>query len=129
MKPGIMRNVLLLILLILGVLTAACSGEDRSGEQPFAPTVQALSAEVMGDSCLLRGAVTASPNSSLRGVGFAYGNDTLRLTAVSDSCAALFQATTQPLQAGRYFAVAFAENGVGKTIGTDTIYFEIPAEE
>ena len=65
----------------------------------------------------------------LRGVGFAYGNDTLRLTAVSDTCTALFQATTQALQPGTYFAVAFAENGVGKTIGTDTIYFEIPAEE
>ena len=115
---------ILLLATLVSILTASC-GEDRSGEQPFAPTVQTLSAEVMGDSCLLRGAVTASPNSSLRGVGFAYGNDTLRLTAVSDSCAALFQATTQPLQAGRYFAVAFAENGVGKTIGTDTIYFEV----
>ena len=119
---------ILLLATLVSILTASC-GEDRSGEQPFAPTVETLSAEVMGDSCLLTGAVTSSPNSSLRGVGFAYGNDTLRLTAVSDSCAALFQATTQPLQAGRYFAVAFAENGVGKTIGTDTIYFEILAEE
>lgn len=109
------------------MLITACKGEDRSGEQPFAPTVQTLSAEVVGDSCLLTGAVTASPNSSLRGVGFAYGNDTLRLTAVSQECTELFQATTQPLQPGCYFAVAFAENGVGKTIGTDTIYFEIPS--
>lgn len=125
-----MRNALLLIIFIpLGVLTAACSGEDRSGEQPFAPTVQTLSAEVMGDSCLLRGAVTSSPNSSLRGVGFAYGNDTLRLTAVSTERTELFQAVTKPLHPGTYFAVAFAENGVGKTIGTDTIYFEIPSGE
>ena len=115
-----MRRYIIVILVAISTLTVACSGEDRSGEQPFAPTVETLSAEVMGDSCLLRGAVTASPNSSLRGVGFAYGNDT---------CTELFQATTRPLQAGRYFAVAFAENGVGKTIGTDTIYFEIPAED
>ena len=121
----IMKHFPSLVLLAIAAGAAAACGEDRSGEQPFAPTVQTLSAEVMGDSCLLRGAVTASPNSSLRGVGFAYGNDTLRLTAVSDSCAALFQATTQPLQTGRYYAVAFAENGVGKTIGTDTIYFEV----
>ena len=120
---------MIVILVAISTLTAACSGEDRSGEQPFAPTVETLSAEVMGDSCLLTGAVTSSPNSSLRGVGFAYGNDTLRLTAVSDTCTELFQATTQALQPGTYFAVAFAENGVGKTIGTDTLYFEIPAEE
>lgn len=124
-----MRRYIIVILVAISTLTAACSGEDRSGEQPFAPTVETLSAEVMGDSCLLTGAVTSSPNSSLRGVGFAYGNDTLRLTAVSDTCTELFQATTQALRSGTYFAVAFAENGVGKTIGTDTIYFEIPAEE
>lgn len=120
-------HIFLIIIVSLGMLITACKGEDRSGEQPFAPTVQTLSAEVVGDSCLLTGAVTASPNSSLRGVGFAYGNDTLRLTAVSQECTELFQATTQPLQPGYYFAVAFAENGVGKTIGTDTIYFEIPS--
>ena len=123
-----MRRYIIVILVAISTLIVACSGEDRSGEQPFAPTVETLSAEVMGDSCLLTGAVTSSPNSSLRGVGFAYGNDTLRLTAVSDTCTELFQATTQALQPGTYFAVAFAENGVGKTIGTDTIYFEIPAE-
>lgn len=124
-----MRRYIIAILVVISTLTVACSGEDRSGEQPFAPTVETLSAEVMGDSCLLRGAVTSSPNSSLRGVGFAYGNDTLRLTAVSDTCTELFQATTQALRPGIYFAVAFAENGVGKTIGTDTLYFEIFAEE
>ena len=128
MKPSIMRNVLLLILLILGVLTAACSGEDRSGEQPFAPTVQTLSAEVMGDSCLLRGAVTASPNSSLRGVGFAYGNDTLRLNVVADSARYEFEARTDTLRPGNYFAVAYAKNGVGTSFG-DTVRFSIRNEE
>ena len=45
-------------------LLVAC-GEDRSGEQPFAPTVESLSVVVEADSALLSGHVSASPNSTL----------------------------------------------------------------
>lgn len=103
----------------------ACSGEDRSGEQPFAPTVENRGALVTGDSCMLTGNVTASPNSSIRSCGFAYGNDTLRLQTNSAEVTMLFTATTRPLEPGTYYAVAFAENGVGRSYAPDTLYFEI----
>ena len=114
---------LALIALFLNSLTA-CNPVDRSGEQPFPPTVIAGEAEVVGDSCLLHGEVTASPNSNLLKCGFRYGNDTLRLEVLSAEPQPLFLATTKPLKAGRYYAVAFARNGVGES-SSDTIWFEI----
>lgn len=112
------------ILTVLPLVLSSC-GEDRSGEQPFAPTVESLTAEVVGDSALLTGAVTASPNSSLRACGFAYGNDTLRATCTAPEAAETFTAVTDSLGSGTYFAVAYAQNGVGTSYG-DTIYFTIP---
>lgn len=116
--------ILPLLLTAATALTAAC-GEDRSGEQPFAPTVESLSAEVVGDSARLTGTVTSSVNSTLTACGFEYGNDTLRLETAAPEPATTFTAVTDSLGGGDYYAVAYATNGVGKSYG-DTIYFTIP---
>lgn len=73
---------------------------------------------------MLTGAVKASPNSRLAECGFNYGNDTLRLEAKAPEPAELFAVETDGLEPGRYFAVAYARNGVGTSRG-DTLYFEI----
>lgn len=109
------------------LLFAACNPVDRSGEQPFAPTVKSVSAVVDGDSCLLTGCVLSSPNSEVRQRGFSYGNDTLRLEVLSEDVKDPFSAATRPLEPGRYFAVAFASNGIGVTYA-DTLLFEIPED-
>lgn len=111
-----------LFLLTAAVLTAC--GEDRSSEQPFAPTVLTLGAEADADSVVMTGAVTASPNSTLRTCGFAYGNDTLRLRTNVEEPSATFTATVDSLLPGDYYTVAFATNGVGTSYG-DTLYFTI----
>lgn len=108
---------------LLAQLFCAC-GEDRSGEQPFAPTVHTGIATQDGDSVWLTGNVSASPNSSLRECGFNYGNDTLQAKAVADSASASFTAHTDSLGKGSYYAVAYARNGVGTSHG-DTIYFTV----
>lgn len=107
-------------------LLVAC-GEDRSDEQPFAPTVETVAAEVTGDSARLTGAVIASPNSSLTECGFTYGNDTLTLEVVSPDTAFAFSAVTDSLGAGDYYAVAYATNGMGTSHG-DTLRFTIGQE-
>lgn len=108
--------------------TAACSGEDRAGEQPLEPTVATRGYTIVADSVVLRGEVLTSQNSRIRECGFYYGNDTLRVTLKADEAATLeaplFECTTQPLDAGRYYAVAYARNGMGPANG-DTIYFTI----
>lgn len=104
---------------------AACNPVDRSGEQPFAPTVKSVSAVVDGDCCLLTGCVLSSPNSEVRQRGFSYGNDTLRLEVLSQDAQDTFSAATRSLEPGCYFAVAFARNGIGVTYA-DTLLFEIP---
>lgn len=108
--------------LFLGI---SCHPVDRSDEQPFPPTVMTTGCEVQSDSCLLMGEVTASPNSDLKRCGFRYGNDTLRVDLSCEQPTLIFSATTRPLLPGRYYAVAYAANGVGLTIATDTIWFEI----
>lgn len=110
--------------LAIATLFASC-GEDRSGEQPFKPTVVTSDiATQVGDSVQLMGYVTASPNSSLKECGFTYGNDTLKATAQSDSALTTFTAFTDSLGKGTYYAVAYARNGVGTSHG-DTIWFEV----
>ncbi len=106
-------------------LSLASCGEDRSGEQPFAPTVESVGAEVLGDSARISGHVTSSLNSSLTECGVSYGNDTLRATAKAPAAAEYFSAVTDSLSAGLYFAVPYARNGVGISYG-DTLYFSIP---
>ncbi len=112
-----------LILIVLGSILASC-GEDRSGEQPFAPTVETGTAAQEGDSVLLTGSVSASPNSTLRQCGFDYGNDTLHLKTIATDAATTFSAFTDSLGRGEYYAVAFATNGVGTSHG-DTIRFVV----
>lgn len=106
----------------LSILLLSC-GEDRSGEQPFAPIVQTGTAEQVADSVLLTGAVTASPNSRLLECGFEYGNDTLRTKVIADTLTT-FSAFTDSLGKGNYYAVAYARNGVGTGHG-DTIHFSV----
>ena len=110
--------------LALGITFASC-GEDRSGEQPFKPTVVTANvATQVGDSVQLMGYVTASPNSSLKECGFTYGYDTLKATTQADSALTTFTAFTDSLGKGTYYAVAYARNGVGTSNG-DTIWFEV----
>ena len=124
----IMKHFPSLVLLAIAASAAAACGEDRSGEQPFAPTVQSVGVEVKQHTAVLTGAVLASPNSSLKECGFAYGNDTLRLNVVADSARYEFEARTDSLRPGNYFAVAYAKNGVGTSFG-DTVRFSIRNEE
>ena len=104
---------------------AACNPEDRSGERPLKPTVINKSYQIEADSCLLVGEVTSSYNSSLKGCGFYYGNDTLRAEVRSKEPLMSFAVHTHRLQPGTYYAVAFAQNGIGKTTAPDSIYFTI----
>lgn len=103
----------------------SCHPEDRSGEEPFAPTVQTLSATQVGDSFLLRGVVVRSPNSHVLERGFIYGNDTLKLTKTSEETTDTFSAYTKTLEQGKYYIVAYARNGVGTGTG-DTLRIEKP---
>lgn len=120
----IMKHFPSLALLAIAASAAAACGEDRSGEQPFAPTVQSVGVEVKQHTAVLTGAVLASPNSSLKECGFAYGNDTLRAKCTAAEPAATFTAETDSLGAGHYYAVPYASNGVGTTYA-DTLYFDI----
>ena len=120
----IMKHFPSLVLLAIAAGAAAACGEDRSGEQPFAPTVQSVGVEVKQHTAVLTGAVLASPNSSLKECGFAYGNDTLRAKCTAAEPAAIFTAETDSLGAGHYYAVPYASNGVGTTYA-DTLYFDI----
>lgn len=82
----------LLYILPSFILLSACNGVDRSGEQPFAPTVETLAAEAAGDGVLLNGRVIDSPNSDVLECGFLYGNDTLRVKLKSEEVSLLFSA-------------------------------------
>lgn len=107
------------------VAATACNPVDRSDEQPLAPEVRTIDAQVVADSCLMHGEVVSSHNSRVVRRGFNYGNDTLRLEVASADTTNLFGAVTQPLEPGLYFMVAFATNGIGTTRG-DTLYFVVP---
>ena len=120
----IMKHFPSFVLLAIAAGAAAACGEDRSGAQPFAPTVQSVGVEVKQHTAVLTGAVLASPNSSLKECGFAYGNDTLRAKCTAAEPAATFTAETDSLGAGHYYAVPYASNGVGTTYA-DTLYFDI----
>lgn len=118
-----MKHFYLYIIVLCAVVMSSC-GQDRSGEQPFAPTVQTGTAEQVGDSVNLVGSVILSPNSRVLERGFSYGNDTLRATVVSKDTVNIFSAYTDSLGKGEYFAVAYARNGVGIGYG-DTIRFVV----
>lgn len=129
-RPRRLLPALTLLAATAAGITSSCNPVDRSGEQPFAPTVETSSATTGGDSVKLVGRVLTSVNSDILSTGFAYGNavnDTLRKTVKSDSLlisAPSFAAVVDSLGAGDYYAVAFATNGVGTSYG-DTIHFTI----
>ncbi|EJX03401.1 hypothetical protein EVA_08486 [gut metagenome] len=124
-----MKRILTYLFPWIGVLMLlACNPEDRSSEQPFRPTLRTIGYEIDGDSCLLKGEVLSSPNSSLMECGFRYGNDTLRVTTQSIAPTLHFSAYTRSLQPGTYFFVAYADNKVGRSFAPDTLYFTIPEE-
>lgn len=120
-------RLFVLNLLIVALLFAftACSGEDRSGEQPFAPTVKTVSAENNGNSCTMTGVVTASPNSSLTECGFKYGYNMNNKTVKANEPSFNFSAIVDSLDTARYYVVAYAANGIGTSYG-DTIWIQIP---
>lgn len=102
----------------------ACSGEDRSDEQPRVPVVATLRAEAAGDSCVMAGQITESHRSSLRECGFVYGMpDSSAVKLVADS-AWTFSAVAGELGEGRYYCVAYARNGMGTATG-DTVWFTV----
>lgn len=111
------------IAIIVMLLVSAC-GQDRSGEQPFVPTVQTGVAAQVADSVQLTGSIITSLNSHVLERGFEYGNDTLRATVVSTDTTNVFAAFTDSLGKGSYYAVAYARNGVGVGHG-DTIRFVV----
>ena len=113
------------IVISVAAFAVSCSGEDRSGEQPFAPTVKTVSAIVSDSSCILSGVVTASPNSSLLKCGFNYGTMLVNKSVTASAPAFSFTAVADSLKSGHYYAVAYATNGVGTSYG-DTLWFEVP---
>lgn len=110
-------------LLLSSITLTACMGEDRSDEQPFAPTVELVGIHTDGPTAFMEGHVKESPNSSLLECGFHFGNDTMLVGILSDTDDHFF-AETDSLEAGTYFAVAYARNGIG-TSYSDTLRFEI----
>ena len=108
---------------MVALFVSAC-GQDRSGEQPFVPTVQTGVAAQVADSVQLTGSIITSPNSQVLERGFEYGNDTLRSSVVSTDTTNMFAAFTDSLGKGSYYAVAYARNGVGIGHG-DTIRFVV----
>lgn len=118
-----MKNIVFFLLVITTIM--ACHPEDRSGEQPFKPEVANGTYELLGDSCRLYGVILSSLNSDVLGCGFFYGNDTLRVQAIADSVSTTFSVVTQSLLPGDYYAIAFAENGMGRSTAPDTVLFTI----
>lgn len=133
-----MRNLYFLpVIICLTTLIVSC-GEDRSDEQPFAPTLSALTATQTADSTVTFSAqILSSKNSSITACGFIWGDSTDTYTHALDSLpavstsphitpsqAASFSATIDTLAPGTYFALAYATNGIGTT-RTDTIIFSV----
>lgn len=110
---------------LLPLLFLSCSGEDRAGEQPFAPTVTTVSATVNGNAVTLVGRVNSSVNSRLTAVGFKYtlGKETktVKVEPVTEN----FVATVDTLSSGSYSVTAYATNGIGTTEG-EKLTFVIP---
>ncbi|MBQ8099207.1 MAG: hypothetical protein IJ244_06755 [Bacteroidaceae bacterium] len=121
-------KVIRILLMGMVMLCAACSGEDRSGEQPFAPTVAMLDAYVEGLSVTLYGRVLASPNSSLSSCGFKYGNNEGVSTITCEKAEEFFRAQVDSLEPGRYFAAATATNKIGSS-QSDTLWFQVEADD
>ena len=120
-----MKSSFLTLFAAILLLFSACEGEDRSGEQPFPPTVVTAPVEVHGQEVTMPGIVTASPNSPVIRCGFYYGNDTLHTDTLLPEAAYDFSAVFHHLDAGSYYAYAFAVNYVDVSYG-DTVRFTVP---
>lgn len=115
--------MILAMAMVIG-LAASCEGEDRRGEQPFAPTVRTLPTVVGKHDVQMVGQILTSPNSKVIACGFHCGNDTLKLSLPAD-VASEFKLNVNTLEPGRYYVVAYATNGIGTSTG-DTLYFDMP---
>lgn len=115
-----------LFLLLIGTtwMLHSCSPEDRSGEQPFPPTVETLAPITQENTVMLQGDIKASPNSRITKRGFRYGNETLQNSIASTDSTDLFTATLDSLEPGTYHVAAYATNGVGTSHG-DTLQFVV----
>ena len=106
-------------------MMVGCSGEDRSGEVPYAPTVSTLFAVVKDSACTFTGRVDSSPNSDVTRCGFSFGlKGASGTTVLSADITPEFSAKADSLAEGTYYGVAFATNGIGTSYG-DTLYFNI----
>lgn len=114
-----------LLTLAAVLLTGACNPVDRSGEEPFAPTVRTVGCEAVADSFRLTGQVLLSPNSRVLERGFEYGNDTMKVTVEAYDTTDVFHGYTRVLEPGRYYFVAYARNGIGTSRG-DTLQIDVP---
>ena len=126
-NPNILplRHSICSLLFIVGLLLAACSGEDRSGEQPELPTVRTCDVIESDSGQVFTGMVLSSPNSSLKSCGFYYGNDTLEVTLTCEEAADTFSLTVDSLLSGTYYVEAWARNGMGTSVG-DAVIFSVP---
>lgn len=119
-----MKKQLFLAVLLAATL-AACTGEDRRGERPYAPTVENVAVSVSDSIVTMEGHVLASHNSTLLSCGFIYGNDSTRCkTPAADVQNHFF--VTDTLEAGTYYWLAYATNGVGTGYAPDTLWFDVP---
>ena len=114
----IISTVLCAICLVL----CSCSGEDRSDEMPRVPVVSTVSATVNGNSCTMNGTVVESHNSSLRECGFFYGETGAASVKIKAETNKIFEVKADSLEAGDYYSVAYAKNGMGVSYG-DTVEF------
>ncbi len=115
------------LLPLFALLGLTSCGDDRSGEQPFAPTVETGTASVVSSTVTLAGTVLSSPNSTLTACGFVYGTSNSSLTSKGEVAtpATVFSLAIDTLSAGTYYYSAYATNGMGTSYG-DTLSFVIP---
>lgn len=104
------------------MVLCSCSGEDRSDEMPRIPVVSTVSATVNGNSCTMNGTVVESHNSSLRECGFFYGGTGAASVKIKADTTKIFEVKADSLEAGDYYCVAYAKNGMGVSYG-DTVEF------
>ena len=104
------------------MVLCSCSGEDRSDEMPRIPVVSTVSATVNGNSCTMNGTVVESHNSSLRECGFFYGETGAASVKIKADTTKIFEVKADSLEAGDYYCVAYAKNGMGVSYG-DTVEF------
>ena len=97
------------------MVLCSCSCEDRSDEMPRIPVVSTVSATV-------NGTVVESHNSSLRECGFFYGETGAASVKIKADTTKIFEVKADSLEAGDYYCVAYAKNGMGVSYG-DTVEF------